>query len=284
MQMLQIIALGASLVFLTQYYFHPSPVHYLIIGIMIFIIKLFGDWMESGVFYPLVFDGSWLKGWLLPPGTFTPIPWLFVFFLGVYAYQSTARTNLYLSLLTVLISLAILFISRNPAQIDLVNKWDMSLGYFLFSCFCLFFSFSITKMFPFRNENILIRYCQFLGKNSLLFLYVHIFFIQILFRLGAAAWVYFYWPLVLALSSILIEVILILYPKTRASRLFHSKISWLILIICVMVTPLVFKDPSIVYILEFFWGVCLSTNYGLLKNIFREQRNNLVNSEIALLS
>jgi hypothetical protein len=268
MQMLQIIALGASLVFLVEYYLHPRSIYYLVTGVLLFLIKVLGDLLASNGFLSQLYNSSWLQGWLFPPGTFTIIPWLFVFFLGVYAYRVSARTNLYISILPVVISLGILVIFQDPAKMDLVNKWDMSLGYFLFSCFCLFFSFSLSKMFPVQN-NIVSQFLLFLGKNSLLFLYVHIFVINVLFRLGMAEFVWLYWPLVLTLSCLLIYLILTIYSKTNTGSLFHYKVSWLILIICVMLTPLVVKDNTIVFLLEFLWGVCLSMNYPLLKNIYR---------------
>jgi fucose 4-O-acetylase-like acetyltransferase len=268
-QMLQIIALGASLVFLVEYYLHPRPFLFFIAGILLFLTKLLSDLLTNSAFSPQTIKLSWLQGWLFPPGTFTIIPWLFVFFLGVYAYQVSARANLYLSLLPIAISLGLLVSSQNPAQIDLVNKWDMSLSYFLFSCFCMFFSFALVKMFPIKKEKIASRFLLFLGKNSLLFLYVHIFIINLLYKLGMAEFVWLYWPLVLTLSSLLIYAILVIYPKTNVVRLFHSQVSWVILTTCVMLTPLVFKDPVMVFLLEFFWGVLLSTNYPLLKNIYR---------------
>jgi hypothetical protein len=268
-QMLQIIALGASLVFLVQHYLHPRSFYFFITGVLLFFIKILSDLLANSAFFSHIFYSSWLKGWLFPPGTFTVIPWLFVFFLGVYAYQVSARTNLYLSFLPIAIFLGFLGSSQNPAQIDLVNKWDMSLGYFLFSCFCLFFSFALVKMFPIKNQNIASRFLLFLGKNSLLFLYVHIFVINVLFRLGVAKFVWLYWPLVLTLSYLLIEVILIIYPKSNVGRFFHSKVSWGILTTCVMLTPLVFRDLTIIFLLEFFWGVCLSMNYPLLRNMYR---------------
>jgi fucose 4-O-acetylase-like acetyltransferase len=268
-QMLQIIALGASLVFLVEHYFHPRTFYFFIIGVLLYFIKLLGDLLAQSVFFSQIFNSSWLQGWLFPPGTFTVIPWLFVFFLGVYAYQASARINLYLSFLPIAIFLGLLVYSQNPAQIDLVNKWDMSLSYFLFSCFSLFFSFALVKMFPIKNENIASRFLLFLGRNSLLFLYVHIFVVNVLFRLGFSDYIWLYWLLVLMLSSLLIYGTLIIYPKTNVARLFHSPASWVILTICVMFTPLVFRDPTIIFLLEFFWGVLLSMNYPLLKKIYR---------------
>ena len=268
-QMLQIIAVGASLVFLVEYFLHPRPFYFFITGVLLFFIKTWGDLIANHAYFAQSFNPSRLQGWLFPPGTFTMIPWLFVFFLGVYAYQVSARTNLYLSFLPIAISLGLLVYSQNPAQIDLVNKWDMSLGYFLFSCFCLFFSFALVKMFPIKNKNIASRFLLFLGKNSLLFLYIHIFVINVLFRLGMAEFVWLYWPLVLTFSCLLIYLILFFYPKTNVARMFHSQVSWVILTTCVMLTPIVFRDPILIFLLEFFWGVLLSVNYPLLKNIYR---------------
>lgn len=258
-EMLQIIAVGASLVYAAQHFFRIRPIHYMIAGVMVIFIKIIGG----------LFELTWLQGWLTPPGTFTPIPWLFVFFLGVFAYQVSAKTNLYLSSLAILAILGILLITRNPTSLDLVNKWDMSIGYFLFSCFCLFFSFYMTKKFPIINQNIISRFFLFLGKNSLLFLFVHIFVINILYQLGAAKWVWIYWPMILAITSVFLYGILQLYPRTNLSLLFQSRITWLILIVLVMLTPLLLRDKTSIFLLEFLWGVLLSTNYALVRGIFR---------------
>jgi len=271
-EMLQIIALGATVVYFIQYLMHPRSGFFLMAGILVFMIKIALDLLSTNAVTPLILDLSWLRGWLLPPGTFTPIPWLFVFFFAVYAYQASARTNLILSSISILSILGILLVTRNPARIDLVNKWDMSIGYFLFSWFCLFFSFYLTKRFIFNKEKVLSRYILFLGRNSLLFLYVHIFIINILYRLGAAKLVWLYWPLVLLISSLIIYVIVLYYPKLNLSRYFHNKIAWLILIACVFLTPLLFRDKITMFLLEFIWGLFLSTNYAESKNLFRSKQ------------
>lgn len=270
-EMLQMIGLGASLVYLTHYFFHPRPIFDFILGAAPFLIKVLVDLLSKGAFSPQVFDPSGLQGWLFPPGTFTPIPWLFVFFMGVFAYQVSAKTNLYLASLAILAILGILLATRDPASLDLVNKWDMSIGYFLFSSFCLFFSYYLTKKFPIDNAKPLWRYFLFLGKNSLLFLYVHILVINALYRLGAARLTWVYWPLILAITSGVICGILALYPSTNLSRLFQSKGAWLALTALVMLTPLVFKDKTAIFLLEFLWGVLLSTNYAVLRGLFRAQ-------------
>lgn len=259
-EMLQSIALGASLVYIAKRLFRFHTVHYLIAGGLFFFAKVIFSLLNL----------TMLKGWFIPPGTFTPIPWLFVFFLGVFAYQISVRKNLYLSSLAIFIILVILLVTQNPISLDLVNKWDMSIGYFLFSCFILFFSFYLVKKITIRRENSLVKFFLFLGKNSLLFLYVHIFVINILYQLGAAQWSFFYWLVTLAITSLLLYGILELYPKTSLSRLFQFKITWLVLTVLVMLTPLVVRDKWTIFIFEFLWGVLLSTNYAQLRGIFRK--------------
>ena len=270
-EMLQMIALGASLVYLTHYFFHPRPIIDLLLGVAPFLIKILSDLLGKGAFTPQVIDPTWLQGWLFPPGTFTPIPWLFVFFLGAYAYQVSAKTNLYLASLAIFAILGILLATRNPASLDLVNKWDMSPGYFLFSCFCLFFSYYLTKKFPINDAKTLWRYCLFLGKNSLLFLYVHILVINVLYRLGAARLTWFYWLLILAISSGLLYGIIAFHARIGLSRLFQFKGTWLALIALVMLTPLIFKENITIFVLELLWGLLLSTNYSVLRGVFRAQ-------------
>jgi fucose 4-O-acetylase-like acetyltransferase len=270
-EMLQMIALGAALVYLTHHFFHLRPIFYFILGIVPYLIKILVDLLTKDVLTSQVIDLSGLQGWFIPPGTFTPIPWLFVFFMGVFAYQVSAKTNLYFASLSIFAVLGILLATRNPASLDLVNKWDMSAGYFLFSCFCLFFSFYLTKRFPINETKPIWRYFLFLGKNSLLFLYVHILVINVLYRLGAARLTWFYWPLILAITSGMIYGILAFYPGTNLSRLFQSKGTWLVLVALVMLTPLVIKEKTWIFGLEFLWGVLLSTNYPVLRGVFRDQ-------------
>jgi hypothetical protein len=253
-------------------------------GIFLYFVKILFDFLAKSVFSIQILNLHVFQGWLFPPGTFTVFPWLFVFFLGVYAYQVSARTNLYLSLLSMLIFLVIFVYYQDPAQIDLVNKWNMSLSYFLFSCFCLFFSFSLVKMFPLVRANFVSRFLFFLGRNSLLFLYVHILIINILYRLGISKLVWLYWPLILTLSGLLIYFLLMIYPKINAFKLFETKFSWGILTACVILTPLIFKNLTTIFLLEFLWGICLSLNYLLLKSIFRVKSSSPTDNErIALI-
>jgi fucose 4-O-acetylase-like acetyltransferase len=267
-EMLQIIALGSALVYWMQRTWRPRPVHFFMAGILTFSLKLFFDLLGNQPAAAGLLSAPGLQGILLPPGKFTPLPWLFVFFLGAYAYQSSARRNLALASASVLLLLGILLITRDPAVLDLVNKWDMSIGYFLFACFCLFFSYYLAKRITFR-ENVLTTFLLFLGKNSLLFLYVHIFVINILYLLGAARLLVGYWLLVLILSALLIKLILVGYPKLNLVPLFRHKITWLILVLCVLVTPLLAKDKWVIFLLEFTWGVTLSMNYISLKELFK---------------
>ncbi len=162
---IQIIAIGSLAIYLLEYYLKPSIWVYLILGILSFLIKLGLDVVLPAQNYPL------LAGLLLTySGTFPIFPWLFLFFLGVFAYRIGLQWNLGWTVITVAIYL---ILALAGFALDYRSKYDMSVGYFLLSCLFLFGLFFLARKFKFFQGQSLFNPLIFFGQNSLLFLFVH---------------------------------------------------------------------------------------------------------------
>jgi fucose 4-O-acetylase-like acetyltransferase len=162
---IQIIAIGSLAVYFFEYYFKPPTWAYLALGILFFLIKLALDALMPADKYPL------LAGLVLTyTGTFPIFPWLFLFFLGVFAYRIALKWDLGWALVCIAIYLALFLTGFN---LDYKSKYDMSIGYFLLSCLLLFGMFFLARKFHFLEKQSSLNPVMFFGQNSLLFLFVH---------------------------------------------------------------------------------------------------------------
>jgi len=165
LDIVSIIAIGAVAVYLVEYYFKPPAWVYLILGVISFLVKLGLDILLPAQNYPL------LAGILLPySGTFPIIPWLFLFFMGVYVYRAGWKWNLFWLVVSLLIFTVL---SATGFNLDYRSKFDMSAGYFLLSCILLFGLFLVFMSFKIFNKSSALNPILFFGQESLLFLFVH---------------------------------------------------------------------------------------------------------------
>jgi hypothetical protein len=162
---IQIIAIGSLAVYLVEYYFKPPAWVYLMVGILSFLIKLGLDVILPARDYPL------LAGLLLTySGTFPIFPWIFLFFLGVFAYRLAVPWNLGWTVISAGLFLAL---ALAGFDLDYRSKYDMSVGYFLLSCMLLFGLFFLVRQFRILGRGSAFNPILFFGQNSLLFLFVH---------------------------------------------------------------------------------------------------------------
>ena len=273
-EIIQIIAIGAVFVFLTQYFIKPPLFVFLGIGFSIFLMKLISDhnvWVHQIL--------SLKGGLLIPPGPFPVLPWLSLFFLGPFAYYTKNRNNLIAASISIglLVILKLFSIPLQPG-----NKWDMSIGYFLLSCVLLFMSFFVVRIYV-RQEKLsqgLVKRIEdlilFLGVNSLLFLYIHKFIIRLLHNL--ATFQYFYqilrhpivfWSLVLAITVLLMKLILEIFPLSLGNKFLGDIRTWIILVGLILVIPIIIDHTVVIYSFELFFGIIFSIYYPQLRNLLK---------------
>ena len=162
---IQIIALGSLCVYLLEYYLKPAAWVYLLLALLTFLAKLGLD-----ILLP-VQDHPALAGILLPySGTFPLIPWLFLFFLGAYAYRLGNWWNLGWALLLLGTYWTLVW---SGLDLHYRSKYDMSVGYFLLSCMLLFVLYLCARGMALLRDSAGLAPLTFLGRNSLLFLFVH---------------------------------------------------------------------------------------------------------------
>jgi fucose 4-O-acetylase-like acetyltransferase len=271
LDIISIIAVGAIAVYLVEYYFKPSAWIYLVLGVLCFLIKLALDVLLPVKDYPL------LAGLILPySGTFPVIPWLFLFFLGVYVYRAGWKWNLFWMIFAMVVFVSLALIGFN---LDYRSKFDMSLGYFLLSCvflFALFLVFSKIKIFESPSA---LNPIVFFGQNSLLFLFVHFCFIS-LFELqlqrngGLTVFndhLFLRWLSIFAVTWIAMAALLYL-AKINPLRSFFDRIwIWILLAILILTIPLIPNNEFVRYA-EVVLGIIAALHYHQLSRALKGRR------------
>ena len=153
----------------------------------------------------------------------------------------------------------------------------MSFGYFLACSILLFSSFFILRAFLLfqKIQNGLLA---FLGRNSLLFLYVHFPIILYLKDIRAHRTVkiifqhpYLFWILILALTLIIMFVLLWLAKWKNTAQIFDHLPIWIIMIILVFVVGIFISSENITYFIEITLGILTALFYPRLGNIFKQR-------------
>ena len=283
LEMIQIIAIGAFLVYIIQYTKKPAPATFLVIGLTVFALKILGShnpWLRELL--------TFKPGIILPPGPFPLLPWLFLFFLGAFAYNTNNINNLILAGVSIglFITLKLLSFPLQPG-----NKWDMSVGYFLLSCFLLFSSFYIVRKFAFFRSEDRKQLVLYLGKFSLLFLFVHKFVIRLLHNL--AVWPvpylvlhrpFVFWFTVLVMTVILMKLILDISAVDVVNRIFQNIWAWVLLAILILLVPTLTKNSIVIYSLELILGIIFAVYYPLLGKAIKQPGTLAVQPKVSQLS
>jgi len=255
-EMIQIIATGTMVVFVIERAFKPSSSMYLILAIVAFCIHL--------VLHDRLPDFP-LRNFILTPGVFPVFPWLFLFFAGVNAYYCNNKYNLFLGAALVTLLLAL---SLSGVQLDLGNKWNMSVGYFLLSTIGLLVSFLVSRKYLHN-----LKTCNpilYLGRNSLLFLFVHISWCRV--SLWPTVNPFAIWISIAALS--LLSVGFLQFAKHYYESYFsnpftHSIVVWCGLAILITAIPLLVSFPRLIVMLEIFAGTLFALNYRSLSEMIK---------------
>ena len=262
MDILQIIAVGVLILYLVQRYLAPGYWFHLGAAGAVFAIKLATDVLPR--------DTSWmgyLQNILLEPGNFVVIPWLFPFFLGMFCHLAPNRYNLWLAGSATLV-MGLMLASGIPLGVD--NRWDMSTGYFLFSLLLTSSAFYVARWLP---QSIIPRafgWLLWLGKNSLLFLYVHMGVIWIVREYTHGIWEsYLVWPVVSLASISLMWSLPPLLNTLRIPALMAHLPAWAGLTALILAAPLLLPAGAPLVLTEFALGLVFALYYVSLTHALK---------------
>jgi hypothetical protein len=268
---IQMVAVGSSLVYLIEYYLRPRAWVYLLLGFLTFGLKFILQKLLAGIFIVGVTNA------LIPPGIFPIFPWLFLFFFGLFAY----RINNYVNAgLAAGFGVILIILQKINIPIDLENKWDMSLGYFLACGILVFFTFFVLRFISSWRKKIF-KYnglLTFLGQNSLLFLYIHFPIILYLkeIRVHRSAQLifnhpYLFWLLVLGLTLVVMFVFIRLAKWKTGAQVFDHLSVWVIMTALVFAAGMFISTDRFVYVIEIGLGILTALFYPNLGNILKQK-------------
>jgi len=255
MDILQIIAVGVLVLYLVQRYLKPSPWFHLGAAVGVFALKLATDGLSRDLWWM-----GYLKTVVLEPGNFVIIPWLFPFFLGMFCHLAPNRHNLWLAGAAIL-GLGLAQVAGVPLGID--NRWDMTIGYFLFSVLLTSGAFYVARRLPQDRIARVFPWLLWLGKYSLLFLYVHMGVIWLLRNYTQGVWdTYLIWPAVAAASLVLMWSLPPLLGALRVPSIMSRFPAWIGLLALVLAAPLVLPAGAPLVLTELALGLVFSLYYA----------------------
>lgn len=299
-EMLQIIALGCIMLILLESYVAPNRWGYLAISLVFIALKFLID----------AWGANQLQPWPLPralvtpvPGLlhydlflnpnfypgFTLIPWLWVFPFCIFVRRSSPRFNI---LWGVICLLAVGVMYLMGFDLALYNKWDIPPEYFLALTGYTMIQFGVIHP---DADSLIARlpiWIEKLGKDVLLFLYIHfagIFFggfISVaLFQGGLLqlpgqpqGFVFTLFPTLTILTrqylawciSLLIALgVLYLVKKIPLAGIFDRIASWYFLVFLIWFVPMVTPEPGMVWFLELFFGITYVVHFSKLTTLLR---------------
>jgi fucose 4-O-acetylase-like acetyltransferase len=261
-EIIQTIAAGVLTVYLIEHFLHPDPWIYAALGVFAFGL--------DKLIYPLGFE--FLEGILIAPGLFPLIPWLSIFFFGVFAYRIRHLYNLVLFLGCVaLYYLLFGFILPDVHE----SKWQFLPEFFIASSAALFLAFFLARSIPAGANLKAGAPILFLGRNSLLFLYIHYAVIKFLrlYKVQQNVEVIFnhpwlFWVLALAFSTVAMWVILSFAKWFEFP--FRRIFIWIVLLALIFAAPFAFSKPSYASYFELLPGIAFAIYYPLLGRILKE--------------
>jgi len=254
MDILQIIAVGTLVLYLVQRYLKPGPWFHLGAAVGIFALKLATDALPRDLWWM-----GYLKNVVLEPGNFVLTPWLFPFFLGMFCYLAPNRYNLWLGAAAAG-GLGLAGAAGAPLGID--NRWDMTIGYFLCSVLITASAFYGARRLPQDLMTRAFPWLLWLGRYSLLFLYVHMGVIWLLREYTQGIWgTYLVWPVVAVASLALMGALPPALAALRVPALMSRFPAWITLLALVLAAPLVLPAGAPLVLAEVALGLVFSLYY-----------------------
>jgi hypothetical protein len=254
MDILQIIAVGVLTLFFVQRTLRPGLWFHLAAAVGVFALKIATDRIPR--------DEGWvgtLENVVLEPGNFVLVPWLFPFFLGIFCYRVPNRGNLGLAL-AALVVLAAMKVAGIPLEVD--NRWDMSLGFFTASLLFTSAAFYVARRLC---AGFILRGCAallWLGRQSLVFLYVHIGLIWLVREYAPdIASSYLIWPLVAVGSVVMMRMLPGLLEALRLPETLSQPSAWGVLLALILLVPLALPPGAALVGTELALGIVFSLYY-----------------------
>ena len=268
---LQMIAFGTLVAYFIERFLKPNIWIYGFLIIIPFGVKvIFLDLLQQN-------NIPWVSGIFLPPGLFAIFPWLFLFFGGLFAYKVENRFNL---LAAFFLSVIYLILSYFKYPLDPQNKWDMSLGYFLLCNIILFLMFYVVRKFPYfqieKGKSLILYW----GRNSLLFLFVHIALIEILRNFKRLYYVRFIleypllvWILLLFLATSVMWLVVRALKHEALFGFFSLLHVWVILAVGIFLAAWYVENESTLFIVHLSIGILTGLYFPVLAVNFK--KNNV---------
>lgn len=266
-EIFQIIALGVMATAMVHAFLKSSPATYALLAAVLVALNWLCQWQFPG------FHGA---GLLLPHERYVPhyllaqgqeevfpgfplLGWLYVFFAGCALYGASRRAGLILAL-----AATIMLVTLESLGIDtrFRDTWAMSPGFTCVSMLALglgmFFVKSLHGWQP-GPHNMLIYF----GKNSLQFLYLHVF--------GIAAVVGCWWAgqyLAWIVGTVVTYFVMKGFERLPHWRRLESITAWYVLVMLCLALPLLMQFGEqwawVVQIGEGAIGLIFAKNLGLL--------------------
>ena len=266
---IQFVAVGSCIIYLLERYVRPSNWVYFVLGFASAAAKPLIQMALNSATFPGV-------NLIVPPGIFPLFPWMFLFFLGIFTWRADNRLNLGLGLAFAL-SLTGLWLSGYP--LDIQNKEDMSLSVFLLCCAMLFLSFFFARALPklFNNE-WLMSPLSFLGRNSLLYLYVHFPLILLIKHFRIVHRVefinthpYLIWALALVLTYLVMFALLPIGRVRWLARIFDFIPTWIVMVALVFGAGLFIPNIYLVQLAEILLGLVIALFFTRLSSALKQK-------------
>lgn len=266
---LQFVAVGSCIIYLLERYVRPSNWAYFILGFASAAAKPLIQMALNGATFPGL-------NLIVPPGIFPIFPWMFLFFLGIFVWRADNRLNLGLGLAFTL-ALTGLWLSGYP--LDIQNKEDMSLAVFLLCCAMLFLSFFFARALPklFNNERLMSP-LSFLGRNSLLYLYVHFPLILLIKHFRIVHRVefmnthpYLIWALALALTYLVMFALLPISRLKWPGRVFDFIPTWIVMSALVFGAAFFIRNVNLVLLAEVLLGLVIALFFPRLSAALKQR-------------
>ena len=246
-ELFQIIAVGAIAVVLFEHFIKSKNLHYLLIAIVLYGIKISVEWLWPdfhgwgilSVHPDYVPHAQLAIGEKAVYPGFPVLMWLFLFFWGGYVYTLSKNANLIIAL-----SLSALAVVAHNFDLgidfDWTNKWQMTPGYLIYAMILFCVSVKLVSLFP-QRPNKLFNFLIFAGQNSLIFFFIH--GVGLFVAANTAQWgQYVAWGSGFVVSYwCLIGVV-----KLKPINIFRRLTPWLLLVILVLALPLlIYIDESL---------------------------------------
>jgi hypothetical protein len=155
----------------------------------------------------------------------------------------------------------------------------MSLAVFLLCCAMLFLSFYIARLLPalFNNERLMLP-LTFLGRNSLLYLYVHFPLILLIKHFRIVHRVdflythpYLVWAIALAAAYLGMFILLPIARIKWFGRLFDMVPTWVVMIALVFGVGFFVRNLNIEFLLEVALGLVTALFFSHLSATLKQQ-------------